>query len=136
MTKSEKGNISVKFSQNCMKVNQVIYIMYLNCTPDTMILAQAILQIFCSQGCFAIQNAKVGKGRYSDRLYLGHNVYAIHHDPSSSGSPDILFTRFHTMQKTKKGHNSATRSLIKKTKNTTPFFIHACSIYTSSRSYL
>ena len=28
----------------------------------------------------------------SGHLYLGHNMYAKYHAPSSSGSPDILFT--------------------------------------------
>ena len=28
-------------------------------------------------------------------LHLGHNLCAEYHDPSSSGSPDILLTRFH-----------------------------------------
>ena len=37
--------------------------MYPNCMPDIMILAQAVLQIFCSQGRFTSQNDKVGKGR-------------------------------------------------------------------------
>ena len=36
--------------------------MYPNCMPD-MILAHTVLQIFCWQSCFTIQNAKVGKGR-------------------------------------------------------------------------
>ena len=35
--------------------------MYPNCVPDIMILPQAVLQIFCSQGCFTTQN-DVGKG--------------------------------------------------------------------------
>ena len=38
----------------------MIYIMYPNCMPDIMILAQVVLQVFCSQGCFTTQNAKVG----------------------------------------------------------------------------
>ena len=42
----------------------MIYIMYPNCVPDIMILAQVVLQIFCSQGCFTTQNDKVGKVRY------------------------------------------------------------------------
>ena len=29
--------------------------------PDIMILSQAVLKIFCSQGCFTTQNDKVGK---------------------------------------------------------------------------
>ena len=28
--------------------------MYPNCMPDIMILAQAVLQIFCWQGCFTM----------------------------------------------------------------------------------
>ena len=35
--------------------------MYPNCIPDIMILAQAALQIFCSQDCFTTQNDKVRK---------------------------------------------------------------------------
>ena len=38
-----------------------MYIMYPNCRPNIMILAQAVLQIFCSQGCFTTQNDKVEK---------------------------------------------------------------------------
>ena len=45
------------------KVNQVFYIIYPNCMLDIMILAHAVLQIFCSQCCFVTQNDKVGKGR-------------------------------------------------------------------------
>ena len=41
------------------KVNLVICIMYPNCMPNIIILAQAVHQIFMSQGCFTIQNAKV-----------------------------------------------------------------------------
>ena len=36
--------------------------LYPNFTPDIKILAQTILQLFCSQGCFSIQNAKIRKG--------------------------------------------------------------------------
>ena len=45
MPKSEKGDNSVTYSQGLRKVNQVIYIMYPNCMPDIMILAQAVLYI-------------------------------------------------------------------------------------------
>ena len=41
----------------------MIYIMYPNCMSDIMIIAQAFLRIFCSQGYFSTQNDKVGKGR-------------------------------------------------------------------------
>ena len=63
LPKSKKEHNSVKYSQNFTKVNQVICIMFPNCMPDIMNLAQAILQIFCWQDCFTIQNAKFGKGR-------------------------------------------------------------------------
>ena len=43
--------------------------MYPNCMPDTMILNQAVLQIFCSQCCFTIQNAEVGKGRQFSQIF-------------------------------------------------------------------
>ena len=33
------------------KVNQFIYIFVCNCMPNIRILAKAVLQIFCSQGC-------------------------------------------------------------------------------------
>ena len=75
MPKSEKGNnsvkYSVKYSQNFMEVNQVIYIMHPNCIPDIMILAQAVLQIFCSQGCFTIQKAS------QKREIIQSNIYRI-----------------------------------------------------------
>ena len=45
------------------KVNQVICIMYSSYLPGIMSLAHAALQIFCWQGCFTIQKAKVGKGK-------------------------------------------------------------------------
>ena len=55
--------IQSNFDRILLKVNQVIYIVYPNCMPDIMILAQAVLQKVCSQGCFSTQNDKVGKGR-------------------------------------------------------------------------
>ena len=59
----EKGNNSAKYSQQFMKFNPIIYIMLSNCMPDIMTLAQAVLQLFCSQCWFTIQYAKVGKGQ-------------------------------------------------------------------------
>ena len=61
-------------------VNQVIYTLDTICEPNSMTLAKAVLQIFCSQG----------------PLWITHHVsklYAWYHDPSSSEFPDILFTR-------------------------------------------
>ena len=85
------------------KVNQIIYIMYLNCKIDDIILVQAVLQIFCCQDCFILRNAKVGISQIfiefcqklirSSTAHLGHNLCVKYHDPSSSGSPDLyLYT--------------------------------------------
>ena len=59
----KRGIIQSYIHRILRKVNQAIYIMYLNCMIDAIILAQAVLQIFCWQDCFTIRNAKVGKGR-------------------------------------------------------------------------
>ena len=48
--KSKKGHIKSNIHRNLRNVNQVIRIMYPNCMLDIMTLAQAVLQIFCSQG--------------------------------------------------------------------------------------
>ena len=52
----KRGITESNFDRILWKVNQVI--MYQNCMPDVMTLAQAVLQIFCSQGCFTTQNDK------------------------------------------------------------------------------
>ena len=41
---------SSKFHGNCPKVNQVIYTLDTICMVNIMILAQAVLHVFCSQG--------------------------------------------------------------------------------------
>ena len=58
----KRGIIKLNFDRIVWKVNQVIYIMYPNCMAYIKILAQALLQIFCS-GCFTTQNAKVETGK-------------------------------------------------------------------------
>ena len=55
--------IQSNFDRILWKVNQVIYIIHPNCMPDIVFVAQAVLQIFCSQGCFTTQNGQVEKGR-------------------------------------------------------------------------
>ena len=59
----KRGIIQSNIHRILRKVNQVIHIMYLNCMIDAIILAQAVLQVFCWQDCFTVRNAKVGKGR-------------------------------------------------------------------------
>ena len=44
--------------------------MHLNSMIDAIILAQAVLQIFCWQDCFTMWNAKVGKGRYFSQIFI------------------------------------------------------------------
>ena len=60
-TSEKRGMIQSNIHRISLKVKQVIYIMYPNCMHDIMILAQGVIQRFCSQGCFTLQNAKVGK---------------------------------------------------------------------------
>ena len=50
MHKSEKGDNSAKYLQNLPQVNQVIYTLDTICESNSMIIAQAVLQIFCWQG--------------------------------------------------------------------------------------
>ena len=59
----KRGIIQSNIHRILQKVNQVIYIMYLNCTIDAIVLAQAVFQVFGWQDCFTIRNAKVRKWR-------------------------------------------------------------------------
>ena len=53
MPKSAKGDTSAKIDRILPKVNRVIYTLGTIYMPNIMILAQGVLQIFCSQGCFS-----------------------------------------------------------------------------------
>ena len=59
----KRGIIQSNSHRILRNINMVIYIMYLNCMINAIILAQAVLQIFCWQDRFTIWNAKVGKER-------------------------------------------------------------------------
>ena len=59
----KRGMIQLNNHTILLKVNQVIYFIYPNSKPDTVILAKTVHQMFCWQDCFIVQNAKVGKGR-------------------------------------------------------------------------
>ena len=65
----KRGIIQSNLDRILWKVNQVIYIMYPNCMPDIMILAQAVLQIFCSQGFFPHKTTKSEKADNSFNFY-------------------------------------------------------------------
>ena len=71
MPKSEKGDREIIHSNIfgiLPKVNQVISILDTICEPNIMILAQAVFEIFCSQGTIGLQ-WKVGKKKTSKRGY-------------------------------------------------------------------
>ena len=86
------------------KVNQVIYALDILCMPNITTLAQAVLQILCSQGHLWVKCQSLKRGTIQsnfDRILWKVNqviyimypkLYAWSHDPSSSGSPDSLFT--------------------------------------------
>ena len=54
MSKLEKGGNSVNIYRILPKVNQIIYTLDTISEPNIMILAQAVLQIFCSEGSIAL----------------------------------------------------------------------------------
>ena len=55
MPKYEKGDKSAKSLQTFPNVNQVISTLDSICDPNIMILAQAVLEILCSQGSIGLQ---------------------------------------------------------------------------------
>ena len=65
----KRGIIQSNIHRILWKPNQIIYLMYSNCLPDIMIQAQMLLQIFCSQGCFTIQNASQKRGIIQPNIY-------------------------------------------------------------------
>ena len=61
--KTEKGDNSiVDLEHFSKKINQVIYTLDTICDPNIMTLAEAVLEVFCSQTLFGY-NEKTGKGR-------------------------------------------------------------------------
>ena len=55
MSKTEKGDNSVMDFGNLPKVYQVIYTLDTICDPNIKTLAQAVLEIFCSQASIGLQ---------------------------------------------------------------------------------
>ena len=98
-------------------VNQVICTLDIICELNIMNPAQAVLKIFCSQGplclCLCLKR-EIVQSNFDRNFMKSHQmIYIMYpncmlYDPSSSGSPDILFTRllFHTKRQTEKGSNS------------------------------
>ena len=97
------------------KVNQVVYTLDTIGMPNVMTLAQAVIQIFCSQGPLWVKCLRLKRGIIQSNFnrilwnvnqVINHvsKLYAWYHDPSSSDSPDILFIRllFHTKRQSRK----------------------------------
>ena len=63
MRKTEKGDDSVMDLENFTKNNQVIYTLDIIYDPNIMTLADAVLEIFCSQALIHWLMRKNGKGR-------------------------------------------------------------------------
>ena len=66
LRKNEKGDNSVMDLQNFTKVNQVIYTIDTICDSNIMTLAQAVLDIFCSQASIWVIMRKKQKGDNSN----------------------------------------------------------------------
>ena len=111
-----KGDNAFKYFRILPKVNEVIYTLDTIRMPNIMTPAQAVLQIFCSQGplwdkCVSLKRGIIQsnfdrtlwKVKSIDQHHVS-KLYAWYHDPSSSSSPDILFTRllFHTKRQSRK----------------------------------
>ena len=80
------------------KVNQFIYSLDTFGMPNIMTLAQVVLQIFCSQCPLWVKFLSPKRGIIQsnfDRILWKVNqvIYIMYPNCSSSGSPDILFTR-------------------------------------------
>ena len=65
----KKGIYSTKNLRICSKVNQFIYTLVYNYMPNIRILAKAVLQIFCSQGCSYAKCLCLKKGSNSTKIY-------------------------------------------------------------------
>ena len=87
------------------KVNQVIYILDTFCMPNIMTLAQTVLQVFCSQDPLWVKCPSPKWGiiqsnfdrilwKVNQVIYIMYPNCAWYHDPSSSSSPETLFTRW------------------------------------------
>ena len=67
--KSAKGDNSAKYSQNFTKVNQVIYTLDTILVSYITILAQAVLQIFCSQGPLLVKCLSLRRGIIQSNIH-------------------------------------------------------------------
>ena len=125
------------------KFNQFIYTLVCTYMPNIRILAKAVLQIFCSQGCVYTKCLCPKKGNNSTEnlrnrfksisvhLHLDLYLYAKYQDPCLSGSSDILFTRLFIHSR-KRGITPERQTRWRK-KNTGPLIFHVHATYIISR---
>ena len=94
--KSRKRDITHSNNYRILpKVNQVIYTLDASCLPNIMILAV----LLCSQcplsECLSLKRSII-RSNFNRILHVPkQKLHARCYGPRSSGSPDILFTRFH-----------------------------------------
>ena len=94
------GELSLKENNSelhygiCSKVNQFIYTLVCNYMQNIRILAKAVLQIFCSQGCSYIKCLCPEKRSNStENLWNMFKSESVHLHLSQSCSSVTLFTR-------------------------------------------
>ena len=128
MPPSEKRGI-IQSNIHFTKVIQIICIMYLNSMPD-IICSSASPDILLTRLLYYIRCQSRKRDIIQSNIYrvlpkVNQVIYFLYakYNPSSSGSPDILLTRFHrfTMH-IKKRHNSAMTVRRKRKKYRSAYF--------------
>ena len=64
------NRVSSKFYGICSNVNQAIYTLDTICKPNIMILAQAVLQIICSQGPLGVKCRSLKRGTLQSSIHI------------------------------------------------------------------
>ena len=101
----KKEGYTTENLRNGSKVNQFINTLVCNYMPNIRILAKAVLQIFCSQGCsytkcLCLKKANKPTKKFGIGVKVNQFIYTLvrnympkYQDPSQISSSDILFTR-------------------------------------------
>ena len=89
MPVSKKGNNSTENLRNRFKSNQFIYTLVCTYMPNIRILAKAVPQIFCSQGCYYTKCLCRKKGSNSTenlwnriKIKSVHQHFGLYHMPN------------------------------------------------------
>ena len=101
----KRGITQPKIYRICSKINQFIYILVCNYMPNIEILALAVLQIFCPQGCSYIKGHKSRTTRPAEGKNTGPLIFHVHATYKISR---ILFSRLflYKMPMFEKGNNT------------------------------